>query len=76
MSDKIHRDGDIFLISDGNGWLPGCYDSFETATKAHDVKHLENWCFLTRLQYEANIRNGGTEGVITLKDIENNSAQG
>lgn len=45
MANKIHKVDDTFVISDDGGWLPGCYDSFETAEKAHTVKHLENWRF-------------------------------
>lgn len=75
MANKIHKVDDTFVISDDGGWLPGCYDSFETAEKAHAVKHLENWNFLQRLQNEANTRNAGVDGVITLNDIKNKSAR-
>lgn len=34
MANKIHKVDDTFVISDDGGWLPGCYDSFETAEKA------------------------------------------
>lgn len=34
MANKIHKVDDTFVISDDGSWLPGCYDSFETAEKA------------------------------------------
>lgn len=75
MSNKIHKVNDTFVIADEGGWLPGCYDSRITVEKALTVKHHEEWGFLKRLQDEANQRNGGVDGVITLSDIENKSAR-
>lgn len=75
MSNKVHKVDDTFVIADEGGWLPGCYDSRATADKALTVKHLENWGFLRRLQDEANQRNGGVDGVITLSDIQNKTAR-
>ena len=65
-----------FSISDEGGWLPGAYENEEAADLAHDLlgsdalKYYEAWDLLQRLQDEANARNGGMGGVITVADLK------
>ncbi|MRT14954.1 hypothetical protein GJV07_22000 [Enterobacteriaceae bacterium RIT711] len=66
---KVYPVNDSFVIADEGGWLPGSYASREAANKAHEIKHLENWGILQRLQDEANERAGGVGGDITLEDL-------
>lgn len=64
-----HNDGH-FSISDEGGWLPGAFENEEAADLGHELKHMENWGLLQRLQNEANQRSGGTGGVITVADLK------
>lgn len=56
-------------ISDGGGWLPGAYESREAAELALVHATTDHYRMLPRLQKQANERNGGTGGVITLADL-------
>lgn len=62
----IHKVGDHFCIASRQMWRPGVYDSERTARWAFRFKDE----VLSRLQDEANDRNGGTGGVITREDLE------
>lgn len=66
---EVYQINDSFVIADEGVWLPGSYSSLEAANKAHEIKHLENWGILQRLQDEANERAGGVGGDITLADL-------
>lgn len=59
-----------YCISDGSGWLPGVFETEEAAELGHELKHLENWGLLQRLQDEANKRNAGDGGKITVADMQ------
>lgn len=63
-------DAGTVVISDSGGWVPGIFENEEAADIAHELKRLENWGLLQRLQNEANERNGGTGGVITFADLK------
>lgn len=56
-----------FVISWSECWLPGSFDSFETAEKAFDLNNAA----LSALQTMANARAGGEGGTITAKDVQN-----
>lgn len=55
---------------------PGAYENEEAADLAHALlgsdalKYYEAWDLLQRLQDEANARNGGMGGVITVADLK------
>ena len=55
---KIHAVEDGFVISDIGGWLPGCYDSIESAKLGIKNKSKDDWLYLSALQDEVNIKHG------------------
>lgn len=57
------------VISDNGGWLAGVYENKAVAKVALAQSTEESFGKLSRLQAEANARNGGTSGVITLNDL-------
>lgn len=69
MNRAHELDDGLFVISDEGGWLPGVYASAIAADLAQQIKHLEEWGVLQRLQNEANERNGGFDGTITEFDL-------
>lgn len=69
---KISQDSaGTFVIADAGGWLPGVYDSRETAQSAFQFSCEA----LEELQDAANLRAGGTGGVITSGDLQAVTAQ-
>ena len=62
----IHRVKNVFVISSHQVWMPGAYDTERTARYAFRFKDRE----LQQLQDEANKRNGGFDGVITMDDLK------
>jgi hypothetical protein len=55
-----------FVISSHQVWMPGAYDNKKTARYAFQFPDE----VLRKLQDNANINNGGYDGVITLNDLQ------
>lgn len=62
----IKTDNGTYVISSYGVWLPGSFDSRETANYAFQFQDST----LSRLQAEANKRAGGSGGVITMEDLK------
>lgn len=57
--------GGTVVISENEVWIPGAYDSLETARAAFDLP--QDW--LADLQSRKNLEAGGQGGVITGADL-------
>ncbi len=63
---QVWAHGDVWLISDGGGWLPGAYDTREAAVLAFDVPPAQ----LVRLRDRAHAEADPARQVITTTMLE------